>query len=195
VALAGAPLNSRIKATTSVQGWCRAQGGAVPWVRNPRPQPLPRRYARIAFDQAWAWVLSLEPPQRGWVGLLLLARASVEDLATTPVVGPNGVWVSGRYVPLTRSGLAALDGYTPFCPVDVLALPPGTTVRDLHAALAVALRERGVDEAAAASIYGRWSAIKFVAVSGRVGWFGSPIGGGVENPTEGNGPGPKPLGV
>jgi hypothetical protein len=195
-ALAGAPLNSRIKATTSVQGWVRSEGGSVPWASNPRPQPLPRRVARLTFDSAWAWVGSLKAPERGWAAMALLTRASASDLATAPTIGPNGVWVNGlrdRYVPLTRSGLAALADYRPMGRGDALPLPPGATLRDLHAALAVALQERGVDETTAASIYGRWSAAKFVTVSGRVGWFG--VGGGVQNPTEGNGPGLKPLGV
>ena len=176
----------RLSAINAVSEWYRVRlGRESPWVNNPHPYPLLQRYLPWSFRQAWAWVQSLEPPQRQWMTLVLLCRATADDVVAWGGLDPehpNRVCVPGRVVPVTDVVWCDLQSWqAPRRKSDVAAVLRGTPCKlnDLHAALALELQRRGVSETTTASIYGRWSAMKFAVVEAPVGLFRTGVKVGV----------------
>lgn len=168
----------RLSAINAVAEWHRDWlGKPSPWADNPHPYPLLQRYLPWSFVQAWAWVQELPAPQRQWMTLVLLCRAKAADVvAWGGVQGDRTcrVVLGDRVVPVTASVWADLHEFRkPRRAPEVAAVLRGTPCKlnDLHAALALELQRRGVSETATASIYGRWSAMKFNVVTEPVGLF------------------------
>ena len=176
--MAGQTHAVRLSAINAISEWHRKHlGRPSPFAANPHPYPLLTRYIPWSFAQAWGWVGDQPNPQRQWYTLALVGRADTADV----VVGPTGFgegWfeVGGRVVPTTAPVVETLQGYQPprhKAQIRV-GLPPGVKLTDLHAALFVELQRRNVPETTLASVYGRWSAMRFAVADRPMGWFRGP---------------------
>ncbi len=138
-----------------------------PFADNPYPYPLLTRYLPISFAEAWSWVKGLEQPQQAWAVLLLLCRFKWAEVLAWDGTLPA--------VPLTDEARLMLSGYKKPPPKTKPLAPPGCKVTDLHAALFLELKRRNVPEVTTATLYGRWSAMKFAVVDSPVGYFRCPV--------------------
>jgi hypothetical protein len=112
--------------------------------------------------------------------LVLLCRAKAADVVEWGGLiadQPNRIVLTDRTVPVTNAVWADMQQFRkPRRAAEVSAVLRGTPCKltDLHAALALELQRRGVSETATASIYGRWSAMRFNVVTEPVGLFRTP---------------------
>jgi hypothetical protein len=182
----------RLSAINAIAEWHQKHlGRPSPFANNPHPYPLLTRYIPWSFAEAWAWVQAQPDPQRQWYTLALVGRADTADVVTGPTgFGDGWVGVADRVVPVTAAVLAVLQGYTPPRRKSEVSrgLPDGVKLTDLHAALFVELQRRGVSETTMASVYGRWSAMRFAVADRPMGWFRGlvptgEVGVGPKNPT------------
>jgi hypothetical protein len=175
-------LSTRLSCINAINEWySRILKRPGPFTKNPWSYPLLTRFLPVTFAEAYQHVTSLPDPDRGYLALILVCRFSVKDIcAWGGFVRPNLVEHGDVHVPVTDTVAGWLTPWVPPPNPKVvrssLAKVPWS-VTDLHGALFAELAQRQIPEVTRASLYGRWSAMKFESAVKRVGFFRSPLPG------------------
>lgn len=173
--LAAKPLTVRLSCINAINEWyAKHLRRPAPFAKNPWGYPLLTRFLPVTFGEAFRAVSALPDPDRGYAALVLVCRFSAKDVAawsgftqpnlvgTVPVTDMVARWLTPWQPPTLKQVRAALA-----------RLP--WSVTDLHGALFAELERRQVPEITRASLYGRWSAMRFENASHRVGFFRVPL--------------------
>lgn len=181
--LASRPLTVRLSCLNAINEWYeRHLTRPGPFRQNPWGYPLLTRFLPVTFGEAFQAIAALPDPDRGYMALVLVCRFSAKDVVAWNGFAPqrpNLVEHDDLHVPVTDTVVKWL---TPWRRPDkkrlsaALAQVPWS-VTDLHGALFAELERRQVPEVTRASLYGRWSAMKFQSATKRVGFFRGPLPG------------------
>lgn len=175
--LASKSLTARLSCINAVNEWyVKYLHRPVPF-QNPWGYPLLTRFLPYTFAEAFARVSALPDPDRGYAALVLVCRFSIADVATWGGFNrPNLVEHTNRVVPVNNTMVGWLTPWRRPTQAQVrAAVAQMGSVADLHGALFAELAARGVHETTRASLYGRWSAMKFQIATKRLGFFRVPV--------------------
>jgi hypothetical protein len=169
--LATRSLTVRLSCVNAINEWyVKHLNRPAPFAKNPWGYPLLTRFLPVTFAEAYAAIAALPNPDRGYAALVLVCRFSAKDVvAWKGFTQPNLVGT----VPVTDTVVGWLTPWQPPTLKQVraaLARVPWS-VSDLHGALFAELERRQVPEVTRASLYGRWSAMRFENATKRVGFF------------------------
>jgi hypothetical protein len=183
--LASKSLTVRLSCINAINEWYeRFLSRPGPFRSNPWGYPLLTRFLPVTFSDAFAAVTGLPDPARGYAALVLVCRFSAKDLTEWGGTSDSLVRCGDRVVPITDT---VRTWITPWVKPNLkqakaAIASTGHSVTDLHGALFAELTARGVPEITRASLYGRWSAMRFENATHRVGFFRGPLPGSAQNP-------------
>jgi len=176
--LATKSLTVRLSCINAINEWyAKYLKRTGPFRKNPWGYPLLTRFLPVTFNTAYATIAALPDPDRGYAALALVCRFSAKDLTEWGGTTDNVVRCGDRVIPITDTLRAWI---TPWVKPDkkrakAAIASTGWSVTDLHGALFSELESRGVPEVTRASLYGRWSAMRFQNATHRVGFFRTPL--------------------
>lgn len=171
--LAAKSLTTRVSCINALAEYHRDYvGGVNPFKVNPWPYPVLTRFLPKTFQDCWESIVA-DNGCRWPAALVLVCRASLDEVVGWDGSLRNGcVLVGGRCVPVPEKVREILAEWSPITKAEAKqAILRFGAVVDLHGALSEELIRRGVPEITRATIYGRWSAMRYQVATKRSGFF------------------------